>query len=209
VLACYVDFHVDTKQLRLIRFVRVMRIAKLVREVPQLRVVVQGLIGGLRKIVYIMLMLTLVYYMYAIFGMTLYAENDPFFFGALHRAVLCLFKSSTMEDWMDVMYINMWGCDKWPHLIYVSPGTADRDKVFWCSHPTEQRSAALYFVSFMIIAALVLMSLVVGAIIMAMEVTISEMREETEEKMKKRRFAQKMKTAEKLACLFEHSCFYL
>ena len=33
--------------------------------------------------------------------------------GSLHVAAITLFRMSTLEDWTDIMYINMYGCHEY------------------------------------------------------------------------------------------------
>ena len=58
-------------------------------------------------------MLFLVFYMFAILAMILFKENDPWHFATLHLSILSLFRASTFEDWTDIMYINIYGCNKY------------------------------------------------------------------------------------------------
>ena len=46
-------------------------------------------------------------------AVTVFGKNDPFHFGDLGSAMLTLFRIATQEDWTDIMYFNMFGCDKW------------------------------------------------------------------------------------------------
>jgi len=189
VVICFVPSAAfNPKDVRLVRLFRLLRVAKIVRKIPQMQIIVMGLVGGLRSITYIFLLLCLVYYLYAIIGIMLFASNDPLFMGELHRTMLALFKTSTIEDWMDVMYINMWGCDKWPHGYYVAPGDEARQEVFWCSHPKEQKLiGVIYFVSFIVLASLVMMSLFIGAVTMAMAESMEAMTLEREEAERERK----------------------
>ena len=43
----------------------------------------------------------------------LYAENDPIHFRNLQTSILSLFRVVTLEDWTDVMYINMYGSENY------------------------------------------------------------------------------------------------
>ena len=90
-----------------LRLLRLLRVLKLVRALPQLQVIVLALIKGLSSIGYIAMLLFLIYYIYAIVGMLLFQNNDPWHFGSLHITMFTLFRCSTLEDWTDVMYINM------------------------------------------------------------------------------------------------------
>jgi voltage-gated sodium channel len=97
----------------ILRLLRLLRVLKLVKAFPQLQVIVNALMMGMSSIGYIGIILVLVFYMYAIAGMMLFELNDPWHFGSLHVAMLSLFRSATLEDWTDIMYINMYGCDKY------------------------------------------------------------------------------------------------
>ena len=55
------------------------------------------------------------FYLFAILGVFLFGENDPWHYGRLHRAMLTLFRLSTFEDWTDVMYVNILGCNNWQY----------------------------------------------------------------------------------------------
>jgi len=193
VVICYIHTSFNPKQARLLRLFRVLRAAKLLNNLVQLRIIVMGLIDGMKSMCYILLLLCLVFYLFAIVGMILFSSNDPFYFGALHRTLITLFRISTVDGWIYIMYLNIWGCDKWPD-VYVAPGTVGRDTVFWCSHPHGKDIAAFYFVSFMIIAALVMMSLVVGAIIMSMDSTMEEMLDEARSAKKTKQLKQGIAT---------------
>ena len=63
-----------------------------------------------QSIAYILLLLFLIFYLYAIVGMMLFKDNDPFHFGSLEISMLTLFRMATLEDWTEVMYISWEGC---------------------------------------------------------------------------------------------------
>jgi voltage-gated sodium channel len=62
-------------------------------------------------VVYVILLMLLIFYLYAVMGVYFFRRNDPFHFGSLGVAMLTLFRVSTLEDWADVMYINIYGCN--------------------------------------------------------------------------------------------------
>ena len=115
----------STGAIKLLRLLRLMRVVKLVRKVPQLQMIVMGLVGGLTSIGYIMLLLFLVFYIYAILGSVLFGENDPWHFGRLEDGLNSLFRMATLEDWTNIMYINMKGCAAYTDGIYF-PVFADK-----------------------------------------------------------------------------------
>merc|ERR1711988_1248036 len=93
-----------------LRLLRLLRIMKMVKTIPQLAIIVTALLKSLGSIFYIFVLVALVLYVFGILGMMLFAENDPWHFGSLHRTVFTLWRVSTFEDWTDIMYINMFGC---------------------------------------------------------------------------------------------------
>ena len=85
---------------------------------PQLKLIINGLFGGMRAIAYITLLLLMVFYFYAILGMTVFMENDPWHFGNFGLSMVTLFRMATLEDWTEIMYINFFGCDVYSAAIY-------------------------------------------------------------------------------------------
>ena len=79
------------------------------------QVLVMGLIGSLSSIFYVALLLMLVFYLYGIMCVSFFRDNDPVHFGSLETAFLTLFRMSTFEDWTDVMYTQLYGCDVYPY----------------------------------------------------------------------------------------------
>lgn len=73
----------------------------------ELAVLVAGMYSGGRFIGAILLMLLLVFFSFAVVGQSVFKPNDPTHFNSLEVSMLSLFRSATMEDWTDIMYINM------------------------------------------------------------------------------------------------------
>ena len=103
---------------QVLRLLRLLRVLKLVKQLPQLQMIVGGLLNGLTSIGYISLLLALVFYLYGVLGIILFRENDPWHFSTLDIAMLSLFRCATMEDWTDVMYTNMYGCDLYGYDLW-------------------------------------------------------------------------------------------
>jgi voltage-gated sodium channel len=72
-------------------------------QVPQLQVIVAGLVEGMGSITYIAALLFLVYYIFGIVSVLLFKRNDPFNFGTLPIAIYTLFRISTLDGWTDTM----------------------------------------------------------------------------------------------------------
>lgn len=100
--------------------------------------------------------------------MMMFRYNDPYHFGELHRSLLTLFRVATFEDWTDVMYINMYGCSR-----YGYGDDESRPYHHQCNRSlTDYRPnafAAIYFIAFIFLGSLVLLTLFVGVVTTAME----------------------------------------
>ena len=149
-----------------LRLLRLLRVLKLVRALPQLQVIVSALIAGFGSIGYIALLLFLIYYLYAIIGMLLFQANDPWHFGSLHITMFTLFRCSTLEDWTDVMYINMYGCD-----VYGYRGNYMLERE--CRSPQvpfgSAATSVMFFLTFVVLTNLVTLSLFIGVVTTAMQ----------------------------------------
>ena len=159
-----------------------------------------GLAGGLSSILYIVILLLLVFYLYAIVGVMYFSKNDPWHFGTLHIAMLTLFRASTLEDWTDIMYINIYGCKDYPsgggieYCFAADPGACDNvPPMYWCAdHEALGVFAAVYWITFIVISALVMLSLFVGAVTMSMSESMEDMKIEAEENERKERLLKKV-----------------
>jgi voltage-gated sodium channel len=94
VVACSIAFLGDSngQTISFLRMLRLLRLLTFVKGVPQLRIIVAGLIQGVKSVIYIVLLLFLVIYMYAILGCILFGENDPVHFGTVAISMLSLFQ---------------------------------------------------------------------------------------------------------------------
>jgi voltage-gated sodium channel len=174
--------------LALLRLVRLMRLAKLIRKIPALQVIVKGLTGGLASIGYIMILLFLVFYLFAVAGFYVFGKNDPFHFGTLPVAMMTMFRCSTLDAWSDVMYLNIYGCDGYDYLYVSKEDQTFENRLFWCENPKNQfEIAAIYFVVFTIISALVMLSLFIGAVTLSMTDSLNELKRFADEKKKEKR----------------------
>jgi hypothetical protein len=155
----------DSSNLKILRIFRLFRVLKLLSRFPDLAMIVNALISGFESIGFISLIMLLVFYLFAVLGVSMFRANDPWHFGELHRAMLTLFRIATYEDWTDVMYINILGCEKWGYSGDDSlPRGSDCDK-----SQGKGLLAAIYFVIFAIISAMVLLTLFVGVVSTSMD----------------------------------------
>jgi len=183
VLLCMPFFPLGGGGVAFLRLLRLLRVTKLFKKVPQLQMLVGGMAQGLKSIVYIGVLLLLVFYLFAVMAVFAFGPNDPAQFGDLGLAFVTLFRCATLEDWTDVMYINMFGCDAYDGGLY-SPAEANQPipsafgsfKGFQCSAPSRHwLISVVYFVFFITLSAFVVLSLFIGAITMGMNTALEEM----------------------------------
>lgn len=55
----------------------------------------------------------MLFYLYAVLGVSMFGTNDPDHMASLHTTLLTLFRCATLEDWSDVMYTAMLGKVVW------------------------------------------------------------------------------------------------
>jgi voltage-gated sodium channel len=90
-----------TEALSVLRSLRVLRILRLITAVPTLRRVVAGLIASLPGMGSIVLLIGLIFYVWAVMAVNLYGEEFPQLFGTLPRSLFTLFTIMTLEGWVD------------------------------------------------------------------------------------------------------------
>jgi len=66
-----------------LRMLRLVRLLTFVKGIKQLRVIVSGLLTGIKSVSYIVILLILVIYMFAILACLLFGDNDPARFGTV------------------------------------------------------------------------------------------------------------------------------
>ena len=158
----------DAEFLPILRLARILRVLRLVTVVPKLQLIVGTLLKSIPSMFYVCILLFLLFYMYGAMGVFLYGDNDPIHFRNLQTALLSLFRVTTLEDWTDVMYINMYGSDNY--------GYSPEDLARWSPVPTASPlGAAFFFVSFVLIGTMVVLNLVIGVIMNSMDEMNAEM----------------------------------
>jgi voltage-gated sodium channel len=85
------------------RLVRVLRVLRLVSAVPQLRLIVATLVRSIPSMGHVILLMSIILYIYAVTGFHLFGEHDEEHWGSLGAALLTLFQMVTLEGWVEVM----------------------------------------------------------------------------------------------------------
>jgi len=89
------------------RLVRVFRVLRMVSIVPELRMLLSSLVKALPQLGYVVLLMFIIFYIYAAIGATLFEAINPALWGDIAISMLTLFRVMTFEDWTDVMYETM------------------------------------------------------------------------------------------------------
>ena len=141
VAVCLLPLH--TEYFSVLRTVRILRLFLLVDQLPRLKLLVAALLKSLPSMGYVTLLLLLHFYAYAILGVELFGTKSDGtmveHFSSLPTAMLTLFQVVTGDGWSEVM-----------HSVDISSN--------------NHTFVALYFVSFIIIGAMIFLNLFIGII---------------------------------------------
>ncbi|MDM7861694.1 ion transporter [Alteromonas sp. ASW11-36] len=97
----------DSEMALLARLVRVFRVLRMVSIIPELRLLINSLIKALPQLGYVVLLLFIIFYIYAAIGSFLFKDINPFLWGNIAISMLTLFRVMTFEDWTDIQYETM------------------------------------------------------------------------------------------------------
>lgn len=150
----------DAQFVTVLRLVRVLRVLKLVRALPKLQILVSALLKSIPSMGYVSLLLLLLFYLFAVTATFLFSGNDPIHFENLQRSMLSLFRVVTLEDWTDVMYIQMFGCDQY--------GYGGQEHL--CTDPEAYPIfSPVFFCVFVLLGTMIVLNLFVGVIMNGMD----------------------------------------
>lgn len=111
---------IDNSDMALIgRLVRIFRVLRMVSIIPELRMLLNSLLRAMPQLGYVLLMMFIIFYIYAAIGATFFAEINPQLWGDIAISLLTLFRVMTFEDWTDVMYETM-SVYSFSWLFYIS-----------------------------------------------------------------------------------------
>lgn len=103
----------------LARLIRIFRVLRLVSAIPELRKLVGALVKALPSMGYVLLLMFILFYIYAAIGSFIFESINPALWGDIAIAMLTLFRIVTFEDWTDVMYETM-AVHAWSWAYYLS-----------------------------------------------------------------------------------------
>ena len=126
---------------RVLRLFRVARVFRLVSVFQQMRVIVEAIGKSLPGVAWTALLLLLIMYVFDVAGVFLFGEQFPEYFGDLGTGMFTLFTVVTLEGWPDIA------------------------RTVIAAYP----AAWLYFVPFVILSAFIMINVVLGIIVNAIE----------------------------------------
>ncbi|MEP4196397.1 MAG: ion transporter [Aliishimia sp.] len=147
----------QTANLSALRGLRVIRALRLLSVIPQMRAVVQALLDALPGMGAVIVMISIVFYVFGVMATIMYGDNFDEWFGTLGRSLYSLFQIMTLESWS---------------MGIVRP--------VMLLHPT----AWAFFVPFIVITAFSVLNLFIGLLVNTMQ---SAVEEETEAEFEKLR----------------------
>ncbi len=140
----------DSQFAVVLRLGRTLRLLRLVSALPKLQLLVGALIKSFSSMGYVGLLLSIMFYIYAIAGVHLFGAHDKEHFGSLSKAFLTLFQTITLDDWK---------------FLFVS------------AQGSAPAIAAIYFISFILLGTMIMLNLFIGIIMNSMEEMHAELDE--------------------------------
>ena len=137
----------------LARLLRIFRVLRLVSVIPELRILISALLKALPRMGYIMLLMFIIFYIYAAIGSLMFESINPVLWGDISISMLTLFRVATFEDWTDVMYETM----------------------------TEFPLSWIFYLTFIFLTAFVFLNMMIGVILDVMQREQEEYYRETGE----------------------------
>lgn len=94
----------DSEMVLLARLLRIFRVLRLVSMIPELQMLLSALLKSIPRMGYVVLLMFIIFYIYAAIGSFLFADVDSFLWGNISISMLTLFRIATFEDWTDILY---------------------------------------------------------------------------------------------------------
>jgi voltage-gated sodium channel len=191
------------KYLRVCRLFQVLKFMS--RYFQDLKIILGAISGSFWSVLYVMCLMLLFFSYYAIAGVLLLRRVDPWYFGSIPRAMSTLLQIMTLDNWSPVMRNSIFGC----YLFGYNTGYQEYDDSCKSNDPHAGLGwfAAIYFISFIILAAMILNSLFVGMIITSMELLKESLVDENDQWRKvsavKSRYSISSPTLDLILELFE------
>ena len=141
-----------------LRGLRVIRAMRLLSAVPQMRAVVQALLDALPGMGAVIVMISIVFYVFGVMATLMYGGSFDEWFGTLGRSLYSLFQIMTLESWS---------------MGIVRPVMK------------EYPSAWAFFVPFIVVTAFSVLNLFIGLLVNTMQGAVEEEQEQEFENLRK------------------------
>jgi voltage-gated sodium channel len=105
--------------LSVLRAFRILRVLRLISTVPAMRRVVAGLISALPGMGSVVMLLGLIFFVFAVISTKLFAEAFPEWFGSLGASAYTLFQVMTLESWSMGIVRPVMEVYPWAWMLFV------------------------------------------------------------------------------------------
>jgi voltage-gated sodium channel len=135
------------------RLVRLLRITRLITKSIELRAIVSTLVRSIPSIFNILILLSILFFIYAVVGYHLFRNVDPQHWSSFPASMMTLFQIITLEGWVNVM----------------EPIISNLGPLYW-----------LYFASFILIGTFIVINLFISVIVRKSEEAYQQVQRESQ-----------------------------
>jgi voltage-gated sodium channel len=148
------------------RLVRLLRITRLITKSTELRAIVSTLVRSIPSIFNILILLSILFFIYAIVGYHLFRNVDPQHWSSFPTSATTLFQVITLEGWVDVM----------------EPIVSNLGPIYW-----------LYFASFILVGTFIVINLFISVIVRKSEEAYQQVQRESQIPLTQQEIMQEIK----------------
>jgi voltage-gated sodium channel len=134
------------------RLIRLLRITRLITKSTELRAIVSTLVRSIPSIFNILILLSILFFVYAIVGYHLFRDVDPEHWSSFPTSLTTLFQVVTLEGWPNIM----------------EPVVSSLGPLYW-----------LYFTSFIVIGTFIIINLFISVIVRKSEEAYKQVQQES------------------------------
>ena len=103
----------------LLRLLRVFRVLRIISVIPELKKIIEALLGSIKRVFYVGLLLFIILYIYASIGSILFNSDAPERWGDVGVSMITLFQVLTLSSWEQVM-LPLQGIYWWAWIYFFS-----------------------------------------------------------------------------------------
>ena len=121
----------------LLRLLRVFRVLRIISIIPELKLIIEALLGSIKRVFFVSLLLFIILYIYATIGSILFSLDIPQRWNDVGVSMITLFQVLTLSSWEQVML--------------------PLQEIYWW--------AWIYFFSFIIICGITMLNLLIAILV--------------------------------------------